>query len=260
MNTTLFTTETAKQASLKRHSRGPVPEEVKQKISASRAATHAAARAALPPLLVGWKVCTRCSERKHYDFSNLPDTFASDYSPLKRTNADNTVTIRPASRCKRCQANIKNERYAKLTEEERRIRWQKSEDARSVEARREYSRLYDERKRRAAGVQPRNFSDGRNRYRPEHPVSIEPIAAYLRMMTRTTTTAGTGHKRTGTQMGAHQLISITELAELTGVDDKILHRVRSGQGTTIELRLVDRILTHFDAQHLLVLWYPDSAE
>lgn len=258
MNPTLFTPETGKDASLKRHGRGPVPEEVKKKISARRAATHAAARAAMPRPLVGSKVCTRCGQRKHFDFSNLPDTFASDYSPLKYTNADGSVTVRPASRCKLCQKAIKSDLYAKLSKEERRKRNKKNEKQRSRERRLEYSRLHAERERRAAGIPPRNFSDGRNRARPDHPVSIQPIAAYLRTMTRVTVSSGQGDG--STQMGAHQLISISELAEITGVGDKVLSRVRSGRGRTIELRLVDRILTYFDAQHLLAIWYGEDAE
>lgn len=249
-----FTPETARNASRKRHSRGSVPPEVKQKISEAQCRRHARARAELPPLLVGWKVCTRCLERKHYDFSNLPDTFASDYSPLKRTNADGTVTVRPASRCKRCQAEVKAEVWARLPLEVRRKRWKKNEDQRSVEARREYSRLYDENKRRQAGVQPRNFKDGRNRKTPVM-VDAAPLSEFLQRMTREPEAAGTGH----TDMGTHQLPAISELARAVGVDDKKIGALRAGRQKVVELRTVDMVFTFFDTQHLLALWYPEEA-
>lgn len=229
-----FTTETGQRASRKRHSRGPVPDEVKQKISASKAARHAKIRAAFPILLVGWKVCTRCHVRKHYDFSNLPDTFASDYSPIKSTNIDGSVNIRPASRCKSCQAEIKAEKYAELSPEERRQVWKKADDQRAIEKRKEYARRYDEKKRREAGIPPRKFKDGRNR-QPIILVDAAPLREFLQKHSQ----------------------SIPELALLTGIDDKKLWKLRKGDQKSIELRNVEKILVYFDCPHLLVLWYPE---
>lgn len=210
--------------------------------------------------MVGWKICTLCGERKHYDFSELPDTFASDYSPLKSTNADGSVTIRPASRCKSCQAAIKAKRYAQLTDEERREQWKKGESQRDKEATREYARLYDERKRRDAGIPPRNFKDGRNRETPIY-VNSAPISEFLRTMTRPyieKTTNKRGSKSNTTMMGTHQLPSLYEIAQVIGMDDKHLASIRSRVRNTVDLRTVDKILTYFDAQHLLVIWYPET--
>lgn len=249
-----FTSETAKKAAKKRHSRGPVPPEVKEKISQSQAARHAESRAAFPPLLVGWKVCTRCNKRKHYDFSNLPDTFASDYSPLKYTHADGSVTVRPSSRCKPCQAEVKAERYEQLSEQERRELSKKIFDQRDKDARREYSRLYDEKKRRERGVKPRPFKDGRNR-QPVISVDAAPLKEFLQNKTRP------GLDPVGTarvKMGIHRLPTLKEVANVTGLNVNHLFQIRNGRPKTVELGVVDKILTYFDCQHLLVLWYPDT--
>jgi hypothetical protein len=212
--------------------------EVKQKISRAKVARHAAERVAFPPLLVGWKICTRCKERKHYDFTNLPDTFASDYSPLKSKNADDTVTIRPASRCKRCQAAVKAERYEQLSDEERRKLSKKINEQRDQEARREYARLYDERKRREAGVEPRNFKDGRNR---ESKITVDatPLREFLLKKTRSKLEeVGTAR----VNMGVHRLPTITDVAEVIDLNSDHLWKVRTGR----------------DAQNLLVFWYPQT--
>lgn len=195
-----------------------------------------------------------CKDRKHYDFTNLPDTFASDYSPLRSTNADGTVTIRPASRCKRCQADVKAKRYQRLTDEERRERTRKANEQRDQAARREYSRLYDEMRRREAGVKPRPFKDGRNR-QPVISVDAAPVAKFLERRTRT------GQAQVGTSqvnMGTNQLPAISEVAEVIGLNSNFLWHIRCGHPKTVELRVADKILTFFDAQHLLVEWYPEA--
>lgn len=231
-----------------------MPPQVKEKISQSQAARHAETRAEFPPLLVGWKICTRCGERKHYDFTDLPDTFASDYSPLRSTNSDGTVTVRPASRCKRCQADIKAQRYEKLSDEERRKLAKKITDQRDKEAKREYARLYDEKKRREAGVKPRNFKDGRNR-EPIISVNAAPLQEFLQRKTRSKLDeVGTGRVK----MGTHRLPTVNEVADVIGLKPNHLWQIRNGRPKTVELRVVDKILTYFDSQHLLVLWYPQT--
>lgn len=195
-----------------------------------------------------------CGERKHYDFSNLPDTFASDYSPLRSVNADGTVTIRPASRCKRCQADIKAKRYEQLSNPERRKLAQKVNEQRDKEARREYARLYDERKRRKAGVEPRNFKDGRNR-QPTITVDAAPLREFLLKRTRSKLDeVGTARVK----MGAHRLPALSEIADVVNLNYDYLWYIRIGGAKTVELRVVDKILTYFDSQHLLVLWYPQT--
>lgn len=193
-----------------------------------------------------------CKERKHYDFSNLPDTFASDYSPLKSKNVDGTVTIRPASRCKRCQAAVKAKRFAQLSDEERQEQWKKANDQRDQAAKREYARLYDENRRREAGVKPRPFKDGRNQLSIIS-VDAAPLTEFLQRKTR----GGLEQVATAqVNMGAYRLPALSEVAAVIGLNSSYLWHIRSGRPKTVELRVADKILTFFDAQHLLVEWYP----
>lgn len=233
-------------------------------ISAGQAARHAQQRQALPPLTEGYKTCNRCGKRKYF---NIVDTFISDFSTRKRNLADGTTSTYPDSRCRKCRAEETAARRAALPPGElgkmnKQWREARRNNAEKVEREREYQRNYQRRLRREQGTPPRKFTTKR-KYPPDTAeyqlVDAAPLAAFLRQMTRTTERNGSG-KAAHTAMGAHQLISVKELGDAAGVSDKTLGAIRRGEQKTIELSVVDRLLTYFDCVHLSALWYPPDTE
>lgn len=139
-------------------------------------------------------------------------------------------TLRPGGRdtyCAACVHRHKRERWANMTPEQKVLR-------------REYQRIWTEGKRRAAGIPPRQFKNGKP---PVERVFL-PVDPIVREMTRF--------------MLVHDEMSWRGLARMVGTGDRALWRLRHRESRHIRVDLADRIAVAIGTP--LALIYPSEDE
>lgn len=173
------------------------------------------------PVVCGRKFCSKCGRWR---------LVAIDFD-IQRTNGN-----RLRSWCRTCQRLVNREVRARRTEKQR-------------ELRREYQRIWMEARRRKQGVPPRRFD-----YSPDNPRRrTTPIDRVERVLLPREPLVR--EIDWWLSEGEH---SVVMLVRISGVQERVINRIRSGEHSRVRLDVADRLLVAMRVP--LALVYPDERQ